>query len=325
VENWYEIRKRGPTWQLIGRFAGDRVRLSLGTGDRAEAEQRAPEFWARVPDLVRPVMTLDRLEQDYVTLRLPRTAKPESVEQFHSIYRRCFEKQLGRRDVRTITYADLEEAASQFIVKGRAPATTRIAMFTLAALLRYAERRGAIERNPWDSELLPRLKRARPRPYSPKDIEVILWACKSRWHRWTVETFLATGLRKREATQLVREDLIDLPRQSLHVLGKGDKDRVIRLTPAARRLFRERRKEDRVWPLSYGAQSSLAQDLTRRCGFQVSTHRFRHTFGTRWIEAGGSILGLQRYMGHSTITQTEVYAELSQEFVDREVDRIFKR
>lgn len=41
------------------------------------------------------------------------------------------------------------------------------------------------------------------------------------------------------------------------------------------------------------------------------THILRHTFASHYMMAGGDILGLQRILGHASITMTMRYAHMS--------------
>ena len=46
----------------------------------------------------------------------------------------------------------------------------------------------------------------------------------------------------------------------------------------------------------------------------VTPHALRHTFGTRWLQAGGDIYKLSRILGHSSVAVTEAhYAHLLKE------------
>jgi len=56
-----------------------------------------------------------------------------------------------------------------------------------------------------------------------------------------------------------------------------------------------------------------------RCGFDTPgqmTHILRHTFASHYMMAGGDILGLQRILGHSSITMTMRYAHLSPDHLE---------
>ena len=59
---------------------------------------------------------------------------------------------------------------------------------------------------------------------------------------------------------------------------------------------------------------SAFRSAYQRCGFDTPgqmTHILRHTFASHYLMAGGDILGLQRILGHSSITMTMRYAHLS--------------
>jgi integrase len=44
---------------------------------------------------------------------------------------------------------------------------------------------------------------------------------------------------------------------------------------------------------------------------RITPHALRHTFGTRWLQAGGDIYKLSRILGHSSAAVTEAhYAHL---------------
>jgi len=47
-----------------------------------------------------------------------------------------------------------------------------------------------------------------------------------------------------------------------------------------------------------------------------SSHVLRHTFASHYMMAGGDILGLQRILGHSSITMTMRYAHLSPDHLE---------
>lgn len=57
----------------------------------------------------------------------------------------------------------------------------------------------------------------------------------------------------------------------------------------------------------------------KRCGFDTPgqlTHILRHTFASHYMMGGGDILGLQRILGHSSITMTMRYAHLSPDHLE---------
>jgi integrase len=64
---------------------------------------------------------------------------------------------------------------------------------------------------------------------------------------------------------------------------------------------------------------SAFRSANLRCGFDAPgqmTHILRHTFASNYMMAGGDILGLQRILGHSSITMTMRYAHLSPDHLE---------
>ena len=48
-------------------------------------------------------------------------------------------------------------------------------------------------------------------------------------------------------------------------------------------------------------------------------HSFRHSTATHMLEAGVPLMAIKKFLGHASIQTTQVYAELSQNTVDKYV------
>lgn len=134
---------------------------------------------------------------------------------------------------------------------------------------------------------------------------------------------LWTGMRGSEVAGL-RVERVSFPAQSLRVLGKGKKWRDIPLYPQVAPFLQRAmgdRTEGYVWPrASKSIRNTVVRmnDVYRHAweraqlpGPPVTTHVFRHTFATRFLQAGGNIYILSKILGHSSVTVTEkVYAHL---------------
>ena len=58
----------------------------------------------------------------------------------------------------------------------------------------------------------------------------------------------------------------------------------------------------------------LAEGSARATIPSLTPHVLRHTFGTRWLQAGGDIYKLSKILGHSSVAVTEAhYAHLLKE------------
>lgn len=159
-------------------------------------------------------------------------------------------------------------------------------------------------------------------------------------------TLYSTGLRVSELTNLNRDD-IDLKRREFMVRGKGSKPRLVFLSKTAADkisaylktrddnyapLFINniRRKEDvlddekkRLTPVSIQnivRKYSLKANIIKK----VTPHTLRHSYATELLINGADIRSVQKMLGHSSITTTQIYTHLTDKQL-REVHEKFHR
>jgi integrase/recombinase XerD len=133
----------------------------------------------------------------------------------------------------------------------------------------------------------------------------------------------ACGLRISEATTLeVRA--IDRANRVLHIVGKGNKERLVPLPQPMLdelgRLWRTHRNRRWLFPNRHGdaplhrrvlsdtfASATVAAGIQRR----VTPHSLRHSYATRLIENGVDIRIVQILLGHASIASTAIYTHLT--------------
>lgn len=151
-------------------------------------------------------------------------------------------------------------------------------------------------------------------------INLRTWAC--------VELLYATGARVGEVVELDRSD-VDHEQRLVHLLGKGDKERVVPFgVPAARALT--------AWlqdgrPHLLGAQPTEALFLGQRgqrwgqrqmreavhklsalAGVDdIAPHDLRHSAATHLLQGGSDLRTVQEVLGHSTLATTQRYTHVS--------------
>jgi integrase/recombinase XerD len=137
----------------------------------------------------------------------------------------------------------------------------------------------------------------------------------------------AEGLRAAEVLNLTVND-IDPQGQSLRILGKGDKQRVMPLADAVANILRLYAQLERPTTASEAmfvvlkgprrGQPLSAEGLRRIFRFhrgksgiaQANPHRFRHSFGANMTRCRVPLLVLARMMGHSSPHTTMRYVEI---------------
>jgi integrase/recombinase XerD len=129
------------------------------------------------------------------------------------------------------------------------------------------------------------------------------------------------GLRLGEVEELKLEDL-DLSGRKLWVRqGKGGKDRTVYLTDAVVKVLRDYLAERGSGTTSHVflyRNRPLCKDLIRsrikaagkRAGVAVYPHRLRHTCATQLLNAGCRITSIQKFLGHTRLNSTMVYARV---------------
>ena len=176
---------------------------------------------------------------------------------------------------------------------------------------------------------LPRKPTPVSRSLTSVEIDALLMVAECPWHRCALMLLCGTGLRRAEVVGLTLGD-IDLRGATLTVRhGKGDKRRIMPLTPALvaelRRYLQRRRALPGVdallvrdWgvPLLPSTLYEALQALAVRAGLdpaRITPHAFRHTFATRVHEGGADIRVIQELLGHVDIGTTARYVEVGAE------------
>ena len=143
----------------------------------------------------------------------------------------------------------------------------------------------------------------------------LLGAMNPRFQRF-VRFALGTGARLDEIRGIDPERDINWLDGTVHVLGKFRKERDIPMQPDAQAALKEQLDEEgRLWKQDpQRLREVVAQGAARAHIPHLSPHTLRHTYGTRWLQAGGDIYKLSKILGHASVAVTEHhYAHLLKE------------
>lgn len=142
-----------------------------------------------------------------------------------------------------------------------------------------------------------------------------------------IELLFATGMRISELCSLKPSD-IDLESNNILIYGKGARERIIQLgnqeVIAALVLYQETFKED-IEICGYFFVNRLKHKLSDQSvrfminhyvglagiSQHITPHMFRHSFATLLLEQDVDIRYIQKMLGHSSISTTEIYTHVS--------------
>ncbi len=159
-----------------------------------------------------------------------------------------------------------------------------------------------------------------------------------------IQTLFSTGLRVSELTALDIDD-INLERGEFMVRGKGDKERIVFLSDAAKDAISDylkirSRDEKPLFTHVGGLKDSeengeymrltprsvqrIIKKYTKLAGIikDVTPHVMRHSFATDLLINGADLRSVQEMLGHSSITTTQIYTHVTNKQL-REVHKAF--
>lgn len=142
-----------------------------------------------------------------------------------------------------------------------------------------------------------------------------------------LELLFATGARVAEICTL-RSDNVDLLGNSVKFYGKGSKERIIPIENfAVLSILRKYHSlfEKEISGSGYFFVNKLGRRMTEQsvrnmidsycklCGVEmhITPHMFRHSFATLLLEEDVDIRYIQRMLGHSSITTTQIYTHVT--------------
>jgi integrase/recombinase XerC len=181
----------------------------------------------------------------------------------------------------------------------------------------------------------PRLKARLPRPVAPDAARALIdtvelqsmqpWmaARDARWSRCS--TAAACGSRRRSACGRADAPL----GESLHIRGKGGRERLVPVLPAARAAVESLPRAlslgdpGPAGPLFLGARGGplnprhvqkamAAARMQLGLPATATPHALRHSFATHLLERGGDLRAIQELLGHASLATTQVYTGVDQ-------------
>ncbi len=284
---------------------------------------------------------LDYLEDE-------RNASPRTVDN----YRRALDAAsvaLGSKSWREASADDFRMYLFTLMKRDKSRATIRLEFAALRSFYRFLCERRGLASNPLHAVSLPKAEKRLPVFLTASQIEALLRAPREAapekqapaWMSFRdtaiLELFYSSGLRLAELAALDVRD-IDPYNESVRVLGKGSKERIVPVGEPALEAIQQYRHAAKVQsgPLfisklrkRLGASSiwTLVKKYLRIAEIPVpaSPHKLRHSFATHLLDAGADLRSVQSLLGHASLSTTQIYTHVTTERLKKVYDKAHPR
>jgi len=217
----------------------------------------------------------------------------------------------------------------------------------LKTFFKFMVREGRLKANPAELISSPRLPKKLPSFLGEGEAAALIEmpkgvTLKALRDRAILELLYASGLRVSELIGL-NEDEIDMQQQTVRVLGKGNKERIVPFgsyASSALHDYIEKKRSLRITVpdkdgglpafVSLRGRRLSPRDVQRlvarvRLGLKttrrVTPHTLRHSFATHLLERGADLRSIQELLGHESLSTTQKYTHVSLQHLKSEYDK----
>ena len=170
-----------------------------------------------------------------------------------------------------------------------------------------------------------------------EEVQSMIGAAGSLRNRMIIQMLARTGLRVGELCNL---DVSDIDLQNLRIVirsrgewkPKGGKERVVRMDSETAALIQKyvgSRSESRLIDVKSGTIRAMIKRIARRAAIrnaeQMTPHKLRHFFACDFLQRGGDVRSLQKLLGHSELSTTEIYLDYTFDMVSQAYNKVFEK
>ncbi len=236
----------------------------------------------------------------------------------------------GSTPVRSIGHPMIRSWLAVLKDRGMSGKTINRKISVLRTFFKYCLKNGIIENSPMSKVISQKVPATLPAFVKEEETERLIRMLNQTAEDWKslnakmlITIFYATGMRLSELLNL-REKQVDHGSRQIKVLGKGNKERIIPISPELLGLIKDylRKKAEKfpqgdetllvtekgkkLYPkyawLLVNSWLGVSGTLEKR-----SPHVLRHTFATHLMNGGAGLNAIKELLGHSSLAATQVY------------------
>jgi len=252
------------------------------------------------------------------------------------------------REVKNADRQVIAEYLQYMRSKGHADSTVSRNMASLRSFYQFLMEDNILSDNPTFQVESPRIEKKLPRVLSTDEVDRLLAQPSSNGiigvrDKAMLELLYASGIR---VSELVSLEVTDFNPEVgfLRCRGKGKKERIVPIGSVA---------VDRVQEYLYRCRGKLAREETEKALFvnqhgkrltrqgfwkilkkyarkaritgEITPHTLRHSFATHLLENGADLRSVQEMLGHSDISTTQVYTQITRRKIREIYDKTHPR
>lgn len=253
------------------------------------------------------------------------TAYKKDIEQFLS-----FTEVESVSDLREVNHQIIRSWIVDLVEKGDTNRTVNRKLSSLRTFFKWARSMGMVESNPMLKVKGPKQEKRLPEFVKQEEIaveklnEVFPTTFSGLRDRLLIEVLYQSGIR---LSELINLKPSSIQSQSIKVLGKGNKERIIPLTDTLSEQLRsyldsptyKELNPEFLFVLDNG-KKMYPNFVYRKVKFYLSLltslkkkspHILRHTFATHMLNNGAGLEVLKDILGHASLSATQIYTHNS--------------
>ena len=275
-------------------------------------------------------------------LRLEQSLSDNTLNAYcHDIelFRQHLEDNGNSLSITDITHNNIEDFLAKLYDLGISSSSQARILSGLKSFYRYLLQEKICEEDPTLLVGFPSIGRHIPEVLSYEEIVKMLEVVDlsqqfGHRNKAIIEVMYGCGLRVSEVISLNISDIY-VKDEFVRIIGKGDKERLVPIGKKAlkelmlytrgERLHQDIKPKfsDKVFISARGTSLTrqsvflLVKSLAEKAGVKktISPHTLRHSFATHLLEGGADLRAVQQMLGHSSISTTEIYTHVSDEYL----------
>jgi len=227
-------------------------------------------------------------------------------------------------EINEISFQIIRTWIASLLEKGINPRSVNRKISTLKTYFKFLIREGELVENPMMKVVAPKSKKRLPVFIEEDQIASLLNEVQfeegfvGQRNKLIIELFYVTGIRLSELINIKISD-VDFNNQSIKVLGKRNKERIIPLSSQVvndLNIFIENNQKNKYLFTNLEGEklyNKLVYRLVNKYIGEISSvnkkspHILRHTFATHMLNNGADINAIKELLGHANLSATQVY------------------